>query len=149
MQNTPITRLVTGFSWRERRLEQPARAGFVKAVGSGLSPFLRAATKPKASLAGFFMGGRNTRLSALDFLVASPALKIDRHSIHPETRRPAFLSGTEQDWGPTVETSPFRVNDSLKGLWVAEQDSVSGSGKESLGFHPCQTYGRTKSRSAV
>lgn len=131
MQNTPITRLVTGFSLMERRIKQPARAGFVKAVGIEPSLALRAATKPKASLAGFFMGGRNTPQSGLANGPTWAALKKHRHCIRPQARRPAFLSGTDQDLGTTVETPPFRVNDSLKGLWVTEQDSVSGSGKES------------------
>jgi hypothetical protein len=147
-QNTPITRLVTGFSLKERRLETPAKAGFVNAVGIEPSLVLFAATKPKAYFAGVFCFVRSyTRQGASANRSEWTVPKRHRHRIHPRPRRPAFLSGTEQDWGPTVETSPLRVNDSLKGLWVAEQDSVSGSGKESLGFHPCQTYGKTKSRS--
>lgn len=52
--NQGITRLVTGFSWIGRRLETPAKAGFVNAVGHELSLILSAATKPKAYFAGVF-----------------------------------------------------------------------------------------------
>jgi hypothetical protein len=53
-QNTPITRLVTGFSRTGRRLETPAKAGFVNALGVELFLVLSAATKPKAYFAGVF-----------------------------------------------------------------------------------------------
>ena len=110
MQNTPITRLVTGFSRVERRLEQPARAGFVKAVGSGLSPFLRAATKPKASLAGFFMGGRNTPQSGLANGPTWAALKKHRTPRKGKPEETGVCRGPA--WGGRA-TEP--LNDSLNG----------------------------------
>ena len=93
MKNIAITRLVIGFSWTQRRLEQPAGAGFVNAVGSGVSPFLHAATKPKASPAGFFMGGRKTPQSGLAHGPTWAALKKHRAPRNGKLKRLGALQG--------------------------------------------------------
>ena len=144
MKNVDMCGLVSRISLTERR-ENLDQLGFVNAgVSSRYSHFMRPPS-PKPTVLGFLLSA-DTPQSGLANGPTWAALKKHRHCIHPQARRPAFLSGTEQGLGITVETGPFRVNDSLKGLWVAEQDSASGSGKESLRFHPCQTYGTTKSR---
>lgn len=57
--NAHIFGLVTRGSMTERTGKPCDRAGFVKAVSSGLSPRIHAATKPKASLSqGFSHSGR-------------------------------------------------------------------------------------------
>lgn len=62
-------------------------------------------------------------------------------TLSPGASRPAFLSGTEQASGATVEPTRLRLNDSLKGLWMQE---CFGSGQEGTSFHPWQNYGENE-----
>lgn len=70
------------------------------------------------------------------------APKKHRQAPHPALRLPAFLSGTEQASGATVEPTRLRLNDSLQGLWVQQ---CIGSGQEGTSFHPWQNYGQKRS----
>ena len=55
------------------------------------------------------------------------APKKHRLPAHPRLTEPAFLSGTGQVRGTTVEPDLFRLNDDLKGLWmIAKHDSGAG-----------------------
>lgn len=59
---------------------------------------------------------------------------------HPrDISRAAFLPGTAQWLGNTVEQAPSRLNGDHNGLWVSEQDSDAGRGQE----WPHSTLGRT------